>query len=318
MRHFPTSTKERSAMRTHRGKWLLLAAALTLAPAIYAQPAPARESAARQDRSYAQGLLWKIEGSSGQPSYVFGTMHVADLRVVALPPAVRASFDDAKNFVSEVTLDTANLTQLAGRMVLSDGRDLAAVLGQPLYEKVAAVAPSTGLPAEALRHLKPWAIAVILMMPQTNGENVLDDRLYQMALEQKKGIHQLETIDEQVDLFDSMAETDQIAILSSALEDRERLPKLIESMIVTYLKRDLAALYRISEAQGEGDARLSHLRTAFMRRLLDERNVRMAERADALLKTGRAFVAVGALHLYGEHGVLALLASRGYTVTRVY
>jgi uncharacterized protein YbaP (TraB family) len=44
----------------------------------------------------------------------------------------------------------------------------------------------------------------------------------------------------------------------------------------------------------------------------------MAERADALLKTGRAFVAVGALHLYGEHGVLALLASRGYTVTRVY
>jgi hypothetical protein len=109
MRHFPTPTKECETMRTPIHKWLLLAAALILAPAVYAQPAPARESCARQDRSYAQGLLWKIEGASGEPSYVFGTMHVADVRILALPAPVRASFDGAKHFATEVTLDSADL-----------------------------------------------------------------------------------------------------------------------------------------------------------------------------------------------------------------
>jgi uncharacterized protein YbaP (TraB family) len=299
-------------------KWLLLAAALTLAPATYAQTVPARESGARQQRAYAQGLLWKIESASGQTSHVFGTIHLSDARVLVLPPAVKQSFEGAGSFVMEVTLDPANLMQLAGRMIFTDGRDLPAVLGPALFQKVAATAPSTGLPTEALRYLKPWAVALILMMPQTDGDNVLDDRLYKMALEQKKGVHQLETVDEQVDMFDRMAESEQIALLRNAVENRERLPKLMERMVDTYLKRDLAALYRISEEDEGQDPALKHIRAALMERLLDERNVRMAERADALLKNGRAFIAVGALHLYGERGVLALLENRGYRVTRVY
>jgi uncharacterized protein len=299
-------------------KWLLLAAALTLAPATYAQTAPARESGARQQRTYAQGLLWKIESASGQTSHVFGTIHLSDARVLMLPAAVKQSFEGAGSFVMEVTLDPANLTQLAGRMIFTDGRDLPAVLGPALFEKVAATAPSTGLPSEALRYLKPWAVALILMMPQTDGDNVLDDRLYKMALEQKKGVHQLETVDEQVDMFDRMAESEQVTMLRNAVDNRERLPKLMERMVDTYLKRDLAALYRISEEDDGQDPALKRIRAVLMQRLLDERNVRMAERADVLLKNGRAFIAVGALHLYGERGVLALLENRGYRVTRVY
>jgi uncharacterized protein len=299
-------------------KWLLLAAALTLAPATYAQTAPARESGPRQQRAYGQGLLWKIESASGQTSHVFGTIHLSDARVLVLPAAVKQSFEGAGSFVMEVTLDPANLMQLAGRMIFTDGRDLPAVLGPALFQKVAATAPGTGLPAEALRYLKPWAVALMLMMPQTDGDNVLDDRLYKMALEQKKGVHQLETVDEQVDMFDRMAESEQIAMLRNAVDNRERLPKLMERMVDTYLKRDLAALYRISEEDEGQDPALKRIRAVLMQRLLDERNVRMAERADVLLKNGRAFIAVGALHLYGERGVLALLENRGYRVTRVY
>jgi uncharacterized protein len=299
-------------------KWLLLAAALTLAPATYAQTTPGRESGARQQRAYSQGLLWKIESASGQTSHVFGTIHLSDARVLVLPAAVRQSFEGAGSFVMEVTLDPANLMQLAGRMIFTDGRDLPAVLGPALFEKIAATAPGLGLPTEALRYLKPWAVALILMMPQTDADSVLDDRLYKMALEQKKGVHQLETVDEQVDMFDRMAESEQIAMLRNAVDNRERLPKLMERMVDTYLKRDLAALYRISEEDDGQDAALKRIRAVLMQRLLDERNVRMAERADALLKDGRAFIAVGALHLYGERGVLALLENRGYRVTRVY
>ncbi|HEY0338695.1 MAG TPA: TraB/GumN family protein [Burkholderiales bacterium] len=299
-------------------KWLLLAAALTLAPATYAQTATRAESAARQQRTYAQGLLWKVESASGQTSHVFGTIHLSDARVLALPGPVKQSFDGSGSFVMEVTLDPANLMQLAGRMIFTDGRDLQGVLGPALFQKVAATAPSIGLPPEMLRYLKPWAVALILMVPQTNGDNVLDDRLYKMAIEQNKGVHQLETVDEQVDMFDGMAENEQIAMLRNAVDNRERLPKLMERMVDTYLKRDLAALYRISEEDDGLDPALQRMKTVLMQRLLDERNIRMADRADVLLKNGRAFIAVGALHLYGERGVLALLANRGYRVTRLY
>jgi uncharacterized protein YbaP (TraB family) len=203
-------------------------------------------------------------------------------------------------------------------MIFTDGRDLQGVLGSALFQKVAATAPSMGLPPEMLRYLKPWAVALVLMMPQTNGDNILDDRLYKMAIEQNKGVHQLETVDEQVDMFDRMAESEQIAMLRNAVENRERLPKLMERMVDTYLKRDLAALYRISEEDEGHDPEMKRVRAVLMQRLLDERNIRMADRADVLLKNGRAFIAVGALHLYGERGVLALLANRGYRVTRVY
>jgi uncharacterized protein YbaP (TraB family) len=300
------------------GRWLILAAALALGPATYAQTALSRATSAPQERSYTQGLLWKIEGPLGQPSYVFGTMHVADARVLALPVAVRQSFDRTASFAMEVKFDPANMLQLASRMVMTDGRDLRAVVGPALYQKIAAVAPSIGLPPDVLRLFKPWAIALLLMMPPSSSEDVLDNRLYEMALEQKKGVHELESIDEQVDLFDRMAENEQIAMLSEAVANRERLPAQIESMVNMYLKRDLAALYRLSEAAAIQDPAMKRLNTALMQRLLDQRNVRMADRADPLLKSGSAFVAVGALHLYGERGVLALLASRGYRVTRVY
>jgi uncharacterized protein len=217
-----------------------------------------------------------------------------------------------------VKLDGANALQLANRMVSNDGRDLSAVLGPALFQKLAALAPSLGLPPDLLRALKPWAMALLLMLPQQEGDTVLDDRLYRMALEQKKGVHQLETVDEQLDTFDELSESDQIELVRQALENRERLPELVSRMVDAYVARDLGALYRLADDGETQDAAMRRLDRALMQRLLDDRNVRMADRADALLRAGGAFVAVGALHLYGERGLLALLAQRGYRVTRVY
>ena len=53
-------------------------------------------------------------------------------------------------------------------------------------------------------------------------------------------------------------------------------------------------------------------------RLLDDRNVSMMQSMLPLLLQGEAFVAIGALHLPGEGGVLDLLEQRGYRVTRAY
>ena len=299
-------------------KLLVLAAAVALAPAAPAQTAPAQSRTASQDHAYSHGLLWKIEGAQGGASYVFGTIHVSDPRVLALPQPVRQNFDRATSFAMEVRLDGANLAQLANRMLLTDGRDLSGMIGAELFEKVAATGSELGLPPEALRLLKPWAVALFMIMPQSDPQNVLDQRLHTMALQQNKGVHQLETVDEQVETFDGMSEREQIAFLRSAVANREHFPRMIQRTIDLYLARDLAALHRVNDEYASSDPQMVELKAAFMHRLFDRRNVRMADRAEAVLKQGGAFIAVGALHLYGERGMLALLASRGYRVSRVY
>jgi uncharacterized protein YbaP (TraB family) len=57
---------------------------------------------------------------------------------------------------------------------------------------------------------------------------------------------------------------------------------------------------------------------AFLRRLIDDRNVQMVERMLPRLQRGSTFIAIGALHLPGEKGILQLLAEKGYTVSVVY
>jgi hypothetical protein len=282
-------------------------------------PPPAHaQSVARSGQSYAQGLLWKVERAGSQPSYVFGTMHVSDPRAIALPAPVRQTFDAATIFAMEILLDPQNMLTLATRMIYLDGRDLPTVIGRELYEKVAALAPTLGVPPQLLTRFKPWAVALLLMTPSTDGENILDNRLYRMALEQKKAVHQLETADEQVDALEGANERDQIALLRAAVADHDRVPERTQRLVDAYVRGDLAALSRIGDEDAASDPEMKRLNETFMKRLLDDRNVRMAERMEQHLKSGRAFIAVGALHLYGDRGVLGRLASRGYRVSRVY
>jgi uncharacterized protein len=270
-----------------------------------------------QTTAYTQGLLWKIEGRAREPSYVFGTIHISDPRVTALPPPVKSTFDAARAFAVEVTLDPTTMLQAAHRMIYTDGRDLRTVIGAPLFEKVVPSAATLGLPPDLLKGFKPWAIGLFLSTPEGDPTAILDFVLQRVASEQKKTVHSLETVDEQLDIFDRLSDRDQVVFLRAALEARERLPALVQRMTAAYLARDLAALNRISEEE-RGDADARRMSAGLMQRLLYDRNVRMAQRAEPLFATGSVFIAVGALHLYGDRGVIAELARRGHRVSRVY
>jgi uncharacterized protein YbaP (TraB family) len=89
-------------------------------------------------------------------------------------------------------------------------------------------------------------------------------------------------------------------------------------MIPLYLKRDLAALQAVGTDLTDTSAEERRGAEAFLDRLVDERNVRMVERMIPRLEEGATFVAVGALHLPGQRGILQLLANRGYKVAAVY
>ena len=132
-----------------------------------AQTPPGESTPARsQTGAFDRGLLWKIGTDSPRPSYVFGTIHSADPRVVRLPPAVQAAFDESEHFCLELVLDARASSVLAQRMVLAQDQSLREVLGGPLFDAAVPVMAGRGVPEPALLRLKPWAVVMLLSGPR--------------------------------------------------------------------------------------------------------------------------------------------------------
>jgi hypothetical protein len=312
-RSVKTTTHFLAAGVTALAQSLRAAAALALLGGLagLALPAPAAER-------YERGLLWRVEGAGAPASHVFGTVHLADPRVTRLPPAVARELDQARSLTLESGIGPAGVLVLAERMVFDDGRDLPGVAGAELFKRAVGLAAGLGLSEPMLRMFRPWAVAVLLSIPPQDPSGVLDFVLERRAAEQGKPIHQLESMDEQVAVLAGLSQEDQVALLKQAVDEHERMPGRIGRLVDAYLARDLAGLWRISEESAGAGAEERRLNEVFTRRLLHERNARMAERAEPRLREGGAFIAVGALHLYGSGGVLALLEQRGWRVTRIY
>ncbi len=266
---------------------------------------------------YDTGLLWRLEKAGSPPAFLFGTVHVDDPRVTRLPEAVARRFDAAGEFTMEVIFDPAMLKVLAGRMLYTDGRDLPQVAGAELFGKTLAAAGDLGLPPEVLRLFRPWAAAMLLITPQPQHGDVLDIALMKRAQAQGKPVHQLETAEEQIALFENLPERDQLMLLRHTVDNLETARRGVREVVDAWLARDLAALARISVRDDSGDPEMRRFSERFRADLIDRRNLRMVERMQPRLAAG-GFIAVGALHLHGPQGVLARLAALGYAVIREY
>jgi uncharacterized protein YbaP (TraB family) len=155
-----------------------------------------------------------------------------------------------------------------------------------------------------------------LSTPRPRTGLFLDKLLYLEAVEQSKPVYGLETVQEQVAVFDGLSLEDQIAILRDTVTLYPTMERMHRELISSYMERDLAGLMRLNERYMAGDG--GHLEALLNRRLIDERNLKMAERMQPRLESGGAFIAIGALHLPGPNGVLALLAEQGYRLTPIY
>ena len=266
------------------------------------------------DRSH--GLLWELSKTGQQSAYLFGTIHSEDPAVVELPATVKQAFDASNSVVLEMLMDTDTMRYSSTAMLMLDGRSLTDVVGMPLYKKVSAAIASRGIPELVLNRMKPWAAAVTLSTPALETGQILDLVLYQDALQQDKAVYGLETVQEQLDLFDSMSESDQVTLLRDAVDKFPELDALHAELLEVYKQRDLEGLLAINETSMQAEDQ--RLAKEFQRRVIDDRNHRMAERMQPYLRQGKAFVAVGTLHLPGEQGLLNLLEQQGYTVRRVY
>lgn len=275
----------------------------------------AAQASADREVPFSQGRLFSIEKPGMAPSHIFGTMHSDDQRVLSLPLPVKHAFDNAETVVLELDMGPATMVASMAGMLLTDGRELRDVVGDQLYNTTVEAMTKVGLPEMAIRKFKPWGVAMLLSIPPVESGQFLDLVLYQSATTQGKTVKGLETVEEQLAVFDGLSEADQIEILRETLNNLHLFDQMFKEMMDAYLEGNLGGLVRLSEKYSGSD---SIAVQQLQERLLDKRNKLMANRLVSMLGKGNIFVAVGALHLPGQEGILQLLQDHGFKVTPVH
>jgi hypothetical protein len=285
-------------MRLAAVPWLFLALLLLAAPAAAGE-------------RFERGLLWRVDVPGAAPSYLFGTLHSDDERVVNMPAPARRAFARAGTVALEALNDEAAARRYRAALVGGEPR-LPALLGAD-WPRVEALLRDSGVPREVAPRFKPWAALIVLLQPRDATGLTLDNLLSFEAGKAGKRLVQLETVEEQIETLDGMPQEVQVALLRDVQARFEEIQAAVYPTLSAYAAGDLVAQFRINaETMGPGPEG-----ELFLERLLYRRNERFAERLAPLLKQGGVFAAFGALHLYGPRGVPALLERRGFRVTRV-
>lgn len=262
-----------------------------------------------------QGLLYQFQKPGGEVHYLFGTMHATDPRVIGMLDVIAEPLAESDQLVMEMVPDAAAMIASGAGMMLPAGQTLQQMLGTDFYRKVLTAVTGKGLTDPVLQRIKPWAVAVTISLPEQDGK-FLDQRVYQLALDNGQPVHGLESAAEQLAVFDSLPQSLQIRMLQDTLEHLPQFPAILDDLINAYTARDLVKLKQLTlEYELSSNRELANW---FKLELIVNRNIRMAERLQGLLEKGSTFVAVGALHLVDDSGLIQALKQVGYQVESIY
>mgnify|MGYP001828600826 CR=1 FL=1 len=260
----------------------------------------------------AQGMTYRLAREGAPTSYLMGTMHSADERVMALLGEVGPLIERVDLVAVEMLPDAVTLLAVGAATLLPAEQSLRGLIGAERFAALRAAADQRDLPHGLLNRLKPWAAAVTLGMPSSDKGRFLDTEIYLRALASKRRAVGLETAAEQLAAFDDMGPDLQIALLDAVIKNVSELPTQLELLTTAYLAGDLAHLDRLARAEYEAmPPAVAHW---FNEELIVRRNARMLARLAELMEKQSVFVAVGALHLGGDSGLLAGLSRLGYRI----
>jgi uncharacterized protein len=268
---------------------------------------------------FAQGTLWRVTRAAVAPSHVFGTIHLADPRVLEVPAPVLQALERSRSFAMETPSWDGHDWRMYEAAQLPSGKSLEPLIGAQAYGKLRAALERRAIPEPVIARLKPWAaLANIVVTPEGYESATLDQKLLALAKARRLPIEALEGTEEHISVFDGIPLESQVAMLRHTLEQRDYLASMIEPTLQAWLKRDLAGIRAVNERIAARFPGMAPHYAVFVRHIVENRSVVMAHRLHTKLRAGGVFVAVGATHLIGEAGLLRLIEAQGYRVQRVY
>lgn len=258
-------------------------------------------------------LLWEISGNGLQkPAYVFGTIHMICKEDFFMPDVVIEKFKASDKVFLEMDMDDAAMQmKLMKLAMLPSGQSLKKIFGDDYQLVDSFFKANSQFPLVMFNGFKPMMVMSLMyleMLPCDNHESY-EQRFIGLAKEEKKDIQGLESIEDQMKIFDDIPDSIEAKNIVTMIREFEKQKQQFAEMVKVYKSQNLTKL--IESIEGSPD--LMNAEEA----LLTKRNNNWIPVMEKNMKEGGCFFAVGAAHLPGKNGVLELLKKAGYTVKAV-
>jgi uncharacterized protein len=296
-------THQKTRTGTHR--FVVLATAVVLLAQLEAVP--------------SRNFIWKASGKQGA-IYLVGSVHLLTKDFYPLNPALETAYKESDVLVEEVDLgemqEPGSQFQMLSRGMLPSSQSLDQLVSPATFAAVTKRFNDIGMPIEPVKRFKPWLAALTLMAMEWqkagfDADLGIDKHFYDRAKADGKTVQGLETIDYQLSRFDDMSPELQDRLLAETLKDIDTEQANLTRLVDAWRAGDARAIERIVLKDLAHEAQL-------YQRLLVERNKNWLPKLEALFSRPRhAFVVVGAAHLVGPDGLVAILKSKGYTVEQL-
>lgn len=299
-------------MRLNGGPLILRVILLALVVAgVSALPA----ALSAQDKHF----LWKAQGGKNTV-YLLGSIHLLKRESAVLKPVVQEVFGKSKRLVFEIDLVKEGPEKfqklLMQKGVNLDGKLLAQQLSPETYAMAAQKATDLGVDIKLLAPLKPWVVALTMVVMQLQklgyDPNLgVDHQLAQRAQQANKPVSGLETAEFQIEIFSRLSAPQQELFLRRSLLEMEQLEKSVDDMVAAWESGDVDRGERLF---------LESLRAfpELKDEILDRRNRSWIAPIERFLTQDEdILVVVGAAHLVGKEGVIELLKARGYKLEQM-
>ena len=272
-------------------------------------------------------LMWEISGPGIQkPSYLFGTIHSACVDRLVLKSKQKKVLDNIQQLYLEIDITDSSVPLLAGAgMLLPRGQTLKDVMTAPEYRKVKTffAKEMKGVSFSSVSNLRPLLVSGVVAgvaadKCKTSSWEVI---LGKLARKKDIAIRGLETPQEQLSVFDRIPVKEQVKQLIESIDNRQKIRKKsikdYQDLQIAYKNQDIAKLYGLV-SKGVEVGVSSDTNKQFLAGLLDERNRKWIPIIGRVAKEKPTFFGVGAGHLGGQQGVIALLRKAGYKVSPIF
>jgi hypothetical protein len=270
----------------------------------------------------AENFLWEVSSLTNHV-YLFGTVHAGKASWYPLPKAVEDALADSGTVAVEADItDEKTMAKSAASMVYRPPANLQTHMPPEQYARFRRYIAKFGLPEEQVRQMKPFMAVSLLVFSEWaragfNPEYGVDGYLINKAKAGGKRIEEIEGVDMQIRLMESLTNEDNVALFKGTLDalDSGLTVQQINNMVDAWRAGNPALMLETARKYNDKVAGAAE----FEEKFVWSRHTDMARKIEGYLNDARApyFVAVGALHLAGPRGLIEVLKKRGYVVKQL-
>ena len=281
---------------------------------------PTMASAQVVGNGYNNSLIYKIQGTHNTV-YLLGSIHVLAEEYYPLTRAFSYAYYDSSKVVFEIDPEILFSTSIPRKfeniLKLPSGQTLENILSPKTYRLLKTRCEKMRVPWNKIHHYKPWVMYLLLGVPfdssmEFRADLGIENHFYRMAQDAGKETGGLESIQDQLNVFEKLSwkEQDQLLLDLLLIRNSKDHQKAFLQLVKDWHKGNLEGLEDMVEAQKKYPK--------FYKAMLADRNRNWLPQIETFLtEKTNILVVVGAAHLAGEDGLIALLNEKGYTLERV-